>query len=481
MAGCLSRRQFHHSSRWAWQIVHEFLASYLPLCNLYWHIRGLDGSPRDHGSVRFAFSNFRSGDLDNLWLIRHYKRYWWEQRGRGDREQSKVPYARDGQTYERYEDRIRNGRWSIEVCQFRSLSSLCLKDGEKALASSRELSLFRYLLLYPSSFSYSDRPFFLSPFNVVARLSFLNIIFLPPSRPRSFFSSSVFSQPSSPLSPTSIDHDTPFLFFAASSLPPKVSHGTRNFSSTTNTQPFDYHRVRSAPRKSTREGYVQHTRVILVELLRRDDPSIRIDGRAGPPIESQSNISFSLPPRRSSAESCFVPIHDLRGATLACASFPPRRASSRILGLGRILLVTPWVVTSQPTIPVARWRDTTAPGTLDATRRSKRRPETIVDPCLAGVWPGGEPVAMFSCNSTWNDHWFEWSVPPHCTEVVSLLESKLAEVLSDGWLYWLDLYFMFRYCVRMNFVDSWEESNGGGKDMVRLEMRLLNFTIIGHY
>lgn len=65
--------------------------------------------------------------------------------------------------------------------------------------------------------------------------------------------------------------------------------------------------------------------------------------------------------------------------------------------------------------------------------------------------------------------------------MVSLLESKLAEVLSDGWLYWLDLYFMFRYCVQMNFVDSWEESNGGGKDMVRLEMRLLNFTIIGHY
>lgn len=51
--------------------------------------------------------------------------------------------------------------------------------------------------------------------------------------------------------------------------------------------------------------------------------------------------------------------------------------------------------------------------------------------------------------------------------MVSLLESKLAKVLSDGWLYWLDLYFMFRYYVRMNFVDSWKESNGRGK--VRLE------------
>lgn len=139
------------------------------------------------------------------------------------------------------------------------------------------------------------------------------------------------------------------LTFPSSQRTPRV-HGTSPRLPTHNR-----HRLPSGTqpeRKSCREGN---------PLPGRASSSPRTDGRARAidrifSIFSSNVVSSFFLPSRAIVRRIFsfAAIHDRRGATLACASHILRRTTPRILGLGRIVSVTPWVVTSRPTIPVAR-------------------------------------------------------------------------------------------------------------------------------
>ena len=159
-----------------------------------------------------------------------------------------------------------------------------------------------------------------------------------------------------------------FLSFSPSNLPFLPTYATVRGTSprlpTHNQQATIGHAARRKRLQRGVRATDEITRVIrcLVELLRRDELP-----RHGQTEESKGHRSdlyhrptspFSSHRAPSPAESSSAPIHDPRGATPASASHTPRRpnrrSTPRILGLGRILSVTPWVVTSRPTIPVAR-------------------------------------------------------------------------------------------------------------------------------
>lgn len=200
------------------------------------------------------------------------------------RAKRRVPHARrDGQTDERYEDRIRNGRWSIEVCQFRSPSPFCTKgDGETVcswhLLERNSLPLQVSLLRRPSFSLHTPIvpslfPLSPTPFDVVA--------------PPSFFESSSFSLlrrafafPPFFLSSSSRSYvrRSPIFLSSSPSLPPNVRQGYTelllDYQHTTDT---GYHRARS-PKERAAERVIR----CLVELLRRHGQT----EEQGPSIES---------------------------------------------------------------------------------------------------------------------------------------------------------------------------------------------------
>lgn len=229
----------------------------------------------------------------------------------------------DGQTDERYEDRIRNGRWSIGGSPASTLlPTQTERERRNSGISSRTPDLFE--------------PFvYLSFFHIPSFFNFLSSFLF--HRVRSFLLP--------PLSPSyaSIDHDIPIFLFAAPSPPLRrdsTVHGTSPRLAT-NTQPCS-------------KTVYTHTR--------EDDC---LDGSSGserasidrwksgdPPIESRlEHLLFTLP-RRSYAESSPHRVDPTRAeARLGRARPPP---SSR-RGCTFPLLVTPRVgTTGHPGGPLTR-------------------------------------------------------------------------------------------------------------------------------